>query len=82
MGIAGSLANIIQETTFHFADTVNIRAKADLGQKTLSTTSLVNKIWAKEGLFGFGKGFSACVYGSAVGGFLYFTSYKAFKGLF
>lgn len=28
MGIAGSLANIAVETSFHFIDTVNIRSKA------------------------------------------------------
>lgn len=30
MGIAGSLAYTIVETTFHFIDTVNIRTKASM----------------------------------------------------
>lgn len=44
--------------------------------------SLVNKIWRKEGLYGFGKGFSACFYGAASCGFLYFAIYKYLKGTF
>ncbi len=44
--------------------------------------SLVNKIWRKEGLYGFGKGFSACFYGAASCGFLYFAIYKYLKGSF
>lgn len=44
--------------------------------------SLVNKIWQKEGLYGFGKGFSACVYGAAACGFLYFSIYKVLKTIF
>ena len=31
MGVAGSLANITVETSFHFIDTVNIRSKAVQG---------------------------------------------------
>ena len=80
MGIAGSLANIICESAFHAVDTVNIRAKAST--KQLSTLSMVNKIWAKEGVYGFSKGFTACFYGASVCGFMYFSFYKAFKGLF
>jgi len=80
MGVAGSLANVAVETCFHFADTVNIRAKAS--EKSISTMSLVSKIWAKEGLYGFSKGFSACLYGSAVCGLIYFSFYKAFKNLY
>ena len=44
--------------------------------------SLVNKIWRKEGLYGFGKGFSACFYGAAACGFLYFAIYKFLKNKF
>jgi len=44
--------------------------------------SLVNKIWAKEGLYGFGKGFSACFYGAVFSGFLNFAIYKGLKGVF
>ena len=43
--------------------------------------SMVNKIWRKEGLYGFGKGFSACFYGAAACGFLYFAIYKYLKGV-
>ena len=44
--------------------------------------SIVNKIWQKEGIYGFGKGFSACFYGVAASGFLYFSLYKGLKGVF
>lgn len=47
-GIAGSLANVVIETTFHFADTVNIRAKASVSN--VSTATMVSKIYAQEGL--------------------------------
>ena len=77
MGIAGSIANIICESAFHAVDTVNIRAKASEG--SISTLSMVNKIWRKEGLYGFSKGFSACFYGASICGFMYFSLYKAFK---
>ena len=80
MGVAGSLANIFCESAFHAVDTVNIRAKASETQ--ISTLSLVSKIWRKEGLYGFGKGFSACFYGASICGFMYFSMYKAFKGHF
>ena len=77
MGFAGSLAHTTVECLFHFVDTVNIRAKA--AETSMTTMSMVNKIWAKEGIVGFGKGFSACFYGSAFGGFLYFVLYKTLK---
>ena len=80
MGIAGSLANIICESAFHAVDTVNIRAKASESQ--ISTLSMVKKIWRKEGVYGFGKGFSACFYGASICGLMYFSLYKAFKGHF
>lgn len=78
MGFAGSMAHTTVECLFHFVDTVNIRTKAS--EASISTMSMVNKIWAKEGIVGFGRGFSACFYGSAVGGFLYFCLYKTLKG--
>ena len=80
MGIAGSIANIICESAFHAVDTVNIRAKAS--EHSISTLSMVNKIWRKEGLYGFSKGFSACFYGASICGFMYFSLYKAFKVYF
>jgi len=80
MGAAGSLANCTVECLFHVVDTVNIRAKASDSRQ--STSSLVSKIWSKEGIYGFGKGFSACLYGSAACGFIYFSLYKAFKKYF
>lgn len=82
MAVAGSLANICVETSFHFIDTVNIRTKAVQTGTQENMTSIVNKIWQKEGLYGFGKGFSACFYGAAASGFLYFFSYKMLKGVF
>ena len=33
-------------------------------------------------MYGFGKGFSACFYGAASCGFLYFALYKYLKGIF
>ena len=44
--------------------------------------SLMSKIWAKEGLYGFGKGFTACFYGAAASGVIYFSLYKYFKNTF
>lgn len=82
MGIAGSLANLAVESGFHFIDTVNIRSKAIQGGKQETMFSLVSKIWQKEGVYGFGKGFSACFYGAAACGFLYFAIYKYLKNVF
>jgi uncharacterized membrane protein len=42
-GIAGSLANVIIESAFHFMDTVNIRSKA--AEKTISTSTIIQKIF-------------------------------------
>ena len=77
MGVAGSLANLTVESMFHFVDTVNVRAK--LSDSHDSSLKIATKIYAKEGIQGFSKGFSACFYGSAVCGFLYFSLYKVFK---
>lgn len=87
MGIAGSMASIICEGCFHLVDTVNIRAKAQesgrLGEKLPSSTfSFIKTIWAKEGIAGFTKGFSACFYSAAICGFVYFSVYKAMKEIF
>ena len=81
MGVAGSLANMISECVFHVVDTVNIRTKASTSSNS-TTISTVNKIWKKEGVMGFGKGFSACFYSSIVCGFTYFSLYRLFKGHF
>lgn len=77
MGMAGSLANLVVEAGFHFADTVNVRAK--VSDQQMSSIKMVEKIYKSEGLSGFGKGFSACYYGSIACGFIYFSLYKAFK---
>ena len=77
MGVAGSLANLLVEAGFHFVDTVNVRAK--VSDKHMSSIGMVKKIYRKEGLFGFSKGFSACFYGSVACGFLYFALYKLYK---
>ena len=77
MGMAGSLANLAVESMFHFADTVNVRAKTSDGND--SSLKIVEKIYKKEGLKGFSKGFSACFYGSVACGFIYFSLYKLFK---
>lgn len=80
MGVAGSLAFTTVECLFHVVDTVNIRAKAS--SQDISTMGMINKIWAKEGPIGFGKGFSACFYGATFSGFLYFCLYKKLKTLY
>lgn len=79
-GIAGSLANVLIETAFHFADTVNIRTKAS--STNISTSTMISKIYTQDGLKGFGKGFSATFYGGIIYGFCYFTIYKMIKGYF
>ncbi len=71
------MANVIVECTFHFADTVNIRTKAH--DTHVSSTSMIRKIYRKEGLIGFGKGISAAFYGAAIYGFFYFAIYKMLK---
>jgi hypothetical protein len=77
LAIAGSLASLICESTFHVVDTVNVRAK--VSEHNESSLRMVNKIYAKEGLYGFTRGFSACFYGSIVCGFIYFGLYKVLK---
>jgi hypothetical protein len=64
IAVAGSLANLTVESSFHFVDTVNIRSKATT--KPIPTWSLIHKIYKAEGMFGFGRGFSAAFYGAAV----------------
>ena len=77
MGVAGSLANTVVEAGFHVMDTINVRTK--VSESNISSSMMVRKIYAKEGVYGFLKGFSACYYGSVVCGFLYFSLYKLFK---
>jgi hypothetical protein len=77
MGVAGSLANLAVESSFHFVDTVNVRAK--LSDSNESSLKMVKRIYNKEGIVGFSRGFSACFYGSAACGFIYFSLYKLFK---
>lgn len=77
IGIAGSLANVVVECGFHFADTVNIRTKAN--ETYISSANMMQKIYRKEGIFGFGKGISAAFYGAAIYGFAYFSIYKLLK---
>lgn len=42
----------------------------------------MNHIYQKEGLIGFGKGFSAAFYGAALYGLVFFGTYKVVKGFF
>lgn len=81
MGVAGSLASVLVETSFHLIDTVNIRSKAAVPPTGDSIMTMVSKIWAREGLYGFCKGFSACFYSSVASGFIYFSIYKYLKGV-
>lgn len=39
MGVAGSLANVIVETGFHFVDTVNVRLKVN--EQSISSLKMV-----------------------------------------
>lgn len=80
MGIAGSVSNMIVEVIFHFLDTVNVRTK--VSDKNMSSLNMIKNIYRKEGIGGFSKGFSACFYGSIACGFIYFSLYKIFKGMF
>jgi hypothetical protein len=41
--------------------------------------ALFRAIWAKDGVKGFSKGFSAAFYGALGAGFTYFFLYKLFK---
>jgi len=82
LGIAGSIATMICECGFHIVDTVNIRSKVvDGGSSNVqkSTWQQVRQIYTKEGVFGFGRGFSACFYGSIFCGFTFFALYKLIK---
>jgi len=79
MAIAGCLAHTTVETSFHMVDTVNIRSKANPTSGNTTMLSLVSKIWQKEGLIGFGRGFSAAFYGAVMSGFSYFFLYTLFK---
>ena len=82
IALAGCMALTIVESAFHMVDTVNIRSKANPHIGSSSMTSLVTKIWAKEGILGFGRGFSAAFYGGLYAGFFYFYLYKHFKGVY
>eukprot|EP00356_Strombidium_inclinatum_P002219 CAMPEP_0170480424 /NCGR_PEP_ID=MMETSP0208-20121228/1269_1 /TAXON_ID=197538 /ORGANISM="Strombidium inclinatum, Strain S3" /LENGTH=198 /DNA_ID=CAMNT_0010752973 /DNA_START=349 /DNA_END=945 /DNA_ORIENTATION=+ len=58
---------------------MNIRSKANEGKAPMSLPKQVKTIWASEGVFGFGKGISACLYGSIIQGMVYFYTYKWLK---
>lgn len=77
MGLAGSLSNVICEMSFHFADTVNVRAKVH--HKPVSSYKMALNIFGNEGLYGLSKGISACYYGSIACGLVYFSLYKVLK---
>jgi hypothetical protein len=77
LGVAASLAHVIIEALFHFADTVNVRAK--VSDSNDSSLKIVKKIYQKEGILGFTRGFSAMFYGSVFCGFIYFSLYKLLK---
>jgi hypothetical protein len=81
IALAGCISHVAVETGFHMIDTVNIRSKAT-PQASSSMLNLMKVIWAKEGVIGFGRGFSAAFYGSVFSGFAYFFLYKIFKMVF
>ena len=77
MGLAGSLSNMICEIMFHYADTVNVKAKTH--HRPISSYGMALTIFKNEGLYGLSKGISACYYGSIACGLVYFTMYKLLK---
>lgn len=79
MGVAGSMAQGTVEALFHFVDTVNIKSKAASAEANTSTLTMVRKIFAAEGVVGFGRGIGAAVYGNYSAGFIYFVFYKWLK---
>ena len=81
LGIAGSLANMLCECSFHFVDTLNIRIKVDENKNKWSKSTIQNikSIYKADGISGFGKGISACFYGSLLWGVTYFILYKNIK---
>lgn len=81
LAIAGSIANMACDCLFHIVDTVNIRSKVVDVTQTVQRSAFeqVKAIYKKEGMFGFGKGFSACFYGSIICGLIYFYLYKSIK---
>lgn len=79
MGVAGSMAQGTVEALFHFVDTVNIKSKAASTEANTSTLTMVRKIFAAEGVVGFGRGIGAAVYGNYSAGFIYFVFYKWLK---
>jgi hypothetical protein len=82
IAIAGCISHVAVETSFHMIDTVNIKSKATPQMASSNFLSLVSKIWAHEGIIGFGRGFSAAFYGSVFAGFTYFFLYKLLKQIF
>lgn len=80
MGIAGSITHTFVECLFHSIDTINVRAKAH--EHAISSYNTLKTIYVKDGVYGFFRGFSATFYGSVFCGFIYFSTYKAFKSIF
>jgi len=56
MAMAGSLATVITDVSFHFVDTVNSRLKVHAKYK--NTFHLLKKIVMEEGIYGVTKGIS------------------------
>ena len=85
LGIAGSIATVACECTFHIIDTINIRLKVrsaneeNKNKAKQSTFKFAKRVFHKEGPYGFTKGISACFYGSVCCGFVYFFLYKLIK---
>ena len=77
MGLAGSLSNMLCEMFFHFADTVNVKAKTH--HRPISSYGMALTIFMNEGIYGLSKGISACYYGSIAVGLMYFSLYKLLK---
>ena len=74
MAFAGSLAHVICDVGFHFADTVNARLKVH--SKYKNTYSLLHMIAKEEGIYGISKGISAWYYSAIIWGAMYFGLYK------
>lgn len=82
IGFAGAIAQFVTEILFHPIDTINTRTKAEIAQGNMNSWKMINRIAAKEGLFGFWRGSSSTYYGALLGGLIYFSTYKYLKTLF
>ena len=93
MAVAGSIANMIADSCFHFIDVINVNSKSvDIdrlkiingngngtnGQGT-NTFAHIKKIYNNHGYGGFLRGYTGCYYQGLLYGFTFFLIYKDIK---